>query len=189
MSSWMALSSRVRDLPKDFTCVIVGATTLSGTCAVTIAREFGAARVIGVARSTSKMAHLGLDAVIKLEDDVSQTDFSGLRQVDVVLDYLYGPVIPHLFRSLQRPARTVQYVQIGSVAGLTADLLADQLRSKNIVMSGAGPGAWSLAELGKELPRMVGVVGKLKPFPFQKVRFEEVEGAWNKGGERMIVVP
>lgn len=189
MSSWMALQTRVRDLPKDFTCVIVGATTLSGTCAITVAREFGAGKVIGVARNASKMEGLGLDVAIKLEDDASKTDFSGLGQVDVILDYLYGPIIPALFKSLQRPARTVQYVQIGSIAGLTAELPADQLRSKNIVMSGAGPGAWSLAQFAKELPGMVNVVVKVKPFPFQEVKLEDVEGVWNKGGERIVVVP
>lgn len=189
MSSWMALATRVTNLPKNFTCVIVGATSLSGTCAITIAREFGAGKVIGIARNVSKMEGLGLDAMIKMEDDVSKTDFSKLGNVDVILDYLYGPIVPHLFASFPRFTPTVQYVQIGSVAGLTTDLPADFLRSRNIVMSGSGPGSWSMQQFGKEISGMVGVVEKIKKMPFQEVPLAEVESSWSKGGERIIVVP
>lgn len=189
MSSWMALATRVHDLPKDFTVLIVGATSLSGTCAVTVSREFGAGRVIGCARNLEKMANLELDETIKLEDDVKKTDFSKLGQVDVILDYLYGPIIPHLFSSLSRPARVVQYVQIGSVAGLTMELPADLLRSKNIVMTGSGPGAWSLQQFHQQLPGMVGIVSKIRPYKFETVHLSDIESAWTKGGERMVVVP
>ena len=188
MSSWMALSTRVDDLPNDFTVLIIGATSLSGTCAITVAREFGAGKVIGCARNVDKMADLGLDETIKMEDEVEKTDFSKLGQVDVILDYLYGPIIPHLFRSLSRPARTVHYVQIGSVAGRTMELPADQLRSKDIVMTGAGPGSWSLKQFSEQLSGMVGVVGKAKPYKFETIHLADVEDAWNKGG-RIVVVP
>jgi len=189
MASWMALKTRVSDLPKDFTCVIVGVTAVSGMCAINVAREFGAGKVIGVARNPSKMEGLGLDDAIKMEDDVEKTDFSKLPPVDVILDFLFGPIIPHLFRSLTRPPRVVQYVQVGSVASLTAELPADQLRSKNIVMSGAGPGAWSLQQFAEETPKMVNIVHKIKPYKFQLVPLAEVEETWNKGGDRLIVVP
>jgi|SRR6266480_2824567 len=189
MSGWMALATRVRDLPKNFTVLIVGATSLSGTCAITVSREFGAGKVIGCARNLEKMANLGLDDTIKLEDDVNKTDFSKLGQVDVILDYLYGPIIPHLFSSLSRPARTVQYIQIGSVAGLSTELPADQLRSKNIAMTGSGPGSWSVQQYFQQLPGMVGIVSKIRPYKFETVHLPEIENAWTKGGERIVVVP
>jgi len=189
MASWLALATRVTNLPENFTCVIVGATTLSGICAITVAREYGAGKVIGVARNPSKMEGLGLDHAIKLEDDVEKTDFSALPPVDVILDFLFGPIIPHLFRSLVNPPKVVQYVQIGSVASLTAELPADQLRSKNIVMSGSGPGAWSLQQLAQETPNMVNMVHKIKPYKFQTVPLAKVEETWNKVGDRLVVVP
>src|SRR5215469_4241677 len=169
MASCMALTTRVHDLPKNFTVLIVGATSLSGTCAIAVSREFGAGRVIGCARNLEKMADLGLDETIKLEDEVEKTDFSKLGQVDVILDYIYGPIIPHLFRSLFRPARMVQYVQIGTVAGLTIELPGDELRSKNIAMTGSGPGSWSLQQFSQQLPGMVGVVSKVRPYKFETV--------------------
>jgi len=189
MSSWMALATRIRDLPKDFTVLIVGATSLSGTCAVAVSREFSAGRVIGCARNLEKMTDLGLDETIKLENEIEKTDFSKLGQVDLILDYLYGPIIPHLFRSLSRPVRMVQYVQIGSVAGLTMELPADQLRSKNIAMTGSGPGAWSLQQFSQQLPGIVGIVSKVRPYNFEKVHLADIESAWTKGGERIVVVP
>jgi len=83
----------------------------------------------------------------------------------------------------------VQYVQIGTVAGLTIELPGDELRSKNIAMTGSGPGSWSLQQFSQQLPGMVGVVSKVRPYTFETVHLPDIESAWTKGGERIVVVP
>ncbi|KAJ3054829.1 hypothetical protein HK097_000694 [Rhizophlyctis rosea] len=195
MASWMALSSRVSNLPPNFTCVILGATSLSGIAAVSVARAFGAGKVIGVARSASKMASLGLDTVIELQDDVSKTDFSAAitpENPDVVLDFLYGPPTLALFTAIKKFSSPVQYVQIGTVISPSIEFPGDVLRSKPITMTGAGPGAWSMQrDFVRECPKMLEAIvfGKIQPGKFQEVRLEDIEVAWGqKGGDRIVVV-
>jgi NADPH:quinone reductase-like Zn-dependent oxidoreductase len=76
ISSWMALRTRVKDLPKDFTVVVLGATSSSGRVAILLARSLGAGKVVGVARDAAKLAKLDLDQATVLDDEVSTTDFS-----------------------------------------------------------------------------------------------------------------
>jgi NADPH:quinone reductase-like Zn-dependent oxidoreductase len=77
----------------------------SGTIAIQLAKKLGAAKVIGVARNASALATLGLDDTIVLQP--TETDFSKLGDVDIVLDYLYGPPTEQLFKSLttKRPVQ------------------------------------------------------------------------------------
>ncbi|KAF2436711.1 hypothetical protein EJ08DRAFT_654898 [Tothia fuscella] len=118
LSSWMALKTRTNNLPPNFTVLIMGTTSASGTFAVSVARALGAGRVIGCARNTKKMSSLGLDEMIELREPVADTDFSMARDVDVVLDYLYGAPTEQLFKSPLASSRRVQYVHIGGLAGL-----------------------------------------------------------------------
>ncbi|CZR68386.1 uncharacterized protein PAC_18285 [Phialocephala subalpina] len=187
-SSYLALKTRTFNLPKNFTVVILGVTTASGGVAIHIAKEFGAGRVIGIGRNVKAMEALDLDERIQLRDPVEETDLSGLGDVDVVLDYLYGPPVVYLLKSLNSK-RCVQYVQIGSLAGLEASLPSAVLRSKDITMRGAGPGAWTMQQLAESMP---GVLNALKNVPKRNVKvvkLEEVEKVWNDGGERIVFVP
>lgn len=188
MSSWMALAARVDNLPKDFTVAIVGVTSLSGKVAVEFVRGLGAAKVIGVARNAKDMAALELDQAVVLAGNPADTDFSGLGDVDVILDYLYGPVIVALFNALDSKVPT-QYVQIGSLAALDANLPGAMLRSKNITMRGAGPGSWSLPHFGKELPSLLAAVAKLPDMDLKVRKLEEANEAWAATKERTVFVP
>ncbi|KAG0645469.1 hypothetical protein D0Z07_8547 [Hyphodiscus hymeniophilus] len=146
LSSWMALRKRTFDLPPNFSVLIVGATSASGTLAIDVARHLGAKRIVGVARNLSALSQLGLDETIEMKEPVEETDFSKLGHVDVILDYVYGPIIAHLIGSLTTKA-PVQYVQIGLLGSPTMQLNGVTLRSTNITMRGAGPGSWSLGDL------------------------------------------
>lgn len=55
LSSWMAIKARTKDLPENFTILIMGATTVSGTVAISLARKLGAGKVIGVARNAETL--------------------------------------------------------------------------------------------------------------------------------------
>ncbi|KAF4541094.1 alcohol dehydrogenase [Lasiodiplodia theobromae] len=192
MASWMALAARTKDLPKGFTAVIVGATGLAGAAAAGVARVFGAAKVVGVARSKAKMEGLGLDAAIELDAvDAAQTDYAEALDADVILDFLYGPPTLALLRAL-KPSKPVQYVQIGTVVQRDMALPGDILRSKDITIRGAGPGAWQMGMFAVEAPKMVEaiVAGKVRPYSFQEVKLSDIEVAWGqKGGDRMVLIP
>jgi NADPH:quinone reductase-like Zn-dependent oxidoreductase len=187
-SSWMALTARTNDLPKNFSVLILGATSTSGIIAITLARALGAGKVIGAARNAAKMADLGLDETITLADKATETDFSKAEDVDVVLDYLYGDIAAHLFTSL-KPTTPVQYVQIGSMTGNDISLPSAVLRSKNITLRGTGPGSWSLKEYAEQLPKCFEAMAGLKPSNFSVVKMKDIESAWGRTKERLVVVP
>ncbi|KAK3331457.1 hypothetical protein B0H66DRAFT_97745 [Apodospora peruviana] len=188
--SWMALASLVAQLPTKFTVTILGVTSLSGTAAVSVAKLFGAGRVVGVARSKDKMDAIdGLDATVVLSDEGS-TDWSAALETDVILDFLYGWPALCLLKAVKGVVH-VQYMQIGSLAGPTIALPGDLLRSKNITLRGSGPGAWTREQFAQQAPKIVAAVaqGKIKPYPFRQVKLEEVETVWEesaKTGERIV---
>lgn len=189
MASWMALSSRTVGLKPGFTAVVLGATGVSGAAAVNVARVFGAGKVVGAARSAAKMADLRVEAAIELASDTSQTDWTAALDVDVILDFLYGPATLALFRAL-KPTKPVQYVQVGTIVEPTIELPGDVLRSKDITIRGTGPGSWQGKELAAEAPNMVQAIatGRVKPGEFQEVKWQNIETAWGeKGGHRMVI--
>jgi NADPH:quinone reductase-like Zn-dependent oxidoreductase len=190
MSSWMAFAGRVYpELPKDFTVVITGVTAISAKVAISFARQHRAGKIIGVARNKKEMDAIdGLDERIVLANDPAETDFSSLGDVDLILDYLYGSAIVALLNQLNSSVPT-QFVQIGTVAGQDIALPGAVLRSKNITIRGAGPGAWPMSSFGKELPALLEAVGKLPDMGLTVRMLEDVETAWANKRERTVFVP
>jgi len=189
MSSWMAMQTRTFNLPKDFTVLIMGATTMSGTLAIPLVRSLGAAKVIGVARNAAALKALDLDEKIQLLDPAEKTDFSKLGDVDVILDYLWGPPTAHLFNQLASKI-PVQFVQIGSMAGVDANLASANLRSKNITMRGAGPGAWTFPQLMGEYSNILLALKHVKKQEVNVVKLADIEKVWNeKSATRTVFVP
>ncbi|OQU94122.1 hypothetical protein CLAIMM_00529 [Cladophialophora immunda] len=190
MSSWMAFAARVDPpLPKGFTVVIMGVTAISAKVAVHFARVKGAAKIIGVARNGKEMASIpDLDERIVLANDPSQTDFSSLTDVDLILDYLYGPAVAALFAQLKSTVPT-QFVQIGTVAGNDMALPGAILRSKNITLRGAGPGAWTMPQYAKEVPDLLAAVAQLPDMDLKVRKLEEADAAWAAKKERTVFVP
>ena len=80
--------------------------------------------------------------------------------LDVVLDYLWGPVAEATLDALRGRGVTevgavVQYVQIGAVAGRTVALDAAILRAGRITISGSGGGSIDPSLLLRDLPRVL----------------------------------
>lgn len=150
MSGWMALQARAPVRPPGWTCLILGATSASGRLAVHAARALGAARVVGAARDAAVLhAVPGLDAVVVLNDE--DPDFAAAAlDADVVLDYVYGEATERFLVALAaaKPAKPVQYIQIGTLSG-RADLTlpAALLRSADVTIRGAGPGSCTYSPL------------------------------------------
>ncbi|KAK6530436.1 hypothetical protein TWF694_003788 [Orbilia ellipsospora] len=187
LASWMALRARTENLPQDFTVLIMGATSASGATAIPFARALGAKKVIGVGRNPDTLAGLELDDTIVLQQNVTDTDFSKANEADVILDFLYGPVAEHLFRTI-KPGKPVQYVHVGGLAGLDVTIPGSVLRSNQITIRGAGPGSWSMGHLGKELPGLLKAFASVKPRNVKVLPLSEIENTWSyeKSDERIV---
>lgn len=171
--------------------VILGVTSMSGAVAIEMCRHLGAGKVIGIARDAAKLSLLReqLDVVIQLQEEVAETDYSVLGEVDVVLDYVYGEAAAGLLGRLEQ-RKLVQYVQIGCLGGLDMNLPGKVLRSRNLVIRGAGPGSWSFTQLGEELAGLVEATAKLGKRNVKEHKLEYVERLWGeKGEERIVYVP
>ncbi|KAF2166116.1 hypothetical protein M409DRAFT_23844 [Zasmidium cellare ATCC 36951] len=189
LSSWMALKYRTSNLPAAFAVLILGATSASGRAAIAIARHFGAKTVIGVARDQAALDILGLGTTIVLSEEAEETDFSGLDDVDLVLDYVYGPVTKHLLASLKAP-KPVLYVHIGALSTPAIDLPGSILRSKDITIRGSGLGSWSVEQCAAEMPELLKVLLDIPPLPTRVIALRDIEKGWDyQGKERLVVVP
>ncbi len=193
-SSWMALKERVVDLPKDFSVLILGVTGTSGRVAVSVARKFGAGKIIGVARNEAALKGIeGLDSYVVQKDPVEDTDFSRLGQVDVILDYVYGKAVTALFAAL-KPERETQYVNIGSIGGEETIVLPAQLfRARALRITGSAPGAWTMQAFGGETPTMVKMAAEMpRPADVYTRPLKDVEAEWNTEDarrKRLVLIP
>ncbi|KAK4580450.1 hypothetical protein LTR86_000653 [Recurvomyces mirabilis] len=192
LSSWMAFKSRVNlPLPQGFSVLILGATSASGRVAVEIARSFGAGRVVGVARDGGKLGSVeGLDERIVVGEKVEETDFSKLGDVDVILDYVYGPLAAHCLASL-KSRRPTSYVHIGMLSGQDLVLPGAVIRSKNLTIRGSGPGSWAMHEMAESIDGLLGLVKGIPKQPVKVAKLSDIETVWGEGVKegRLVFVP
>lgn len=198
MSSWMALKWRTGILQHGpvggWTCLIVGALTVSGKLAIKTARTLGADKVIGAARNGGQLAQLDLDDRIILREPPRSSDFSAAASASVVLDYLYGPYPRAFLESTAARAKgapPLTYVSIGSLAGADADIPSAALRSRDVTIRGAGAGSWDPQKLLGEVDAMLHVLEGIRLPEVQVVSVGDVERVWGKEakpGERVVFV-
>lgn len=189
MSSWLALKKRTTNLPKEFTVLIVGATSASGRVAIPLARSLGAKRVIGAARNKAALETLGLDESVVISDKSEETDFTNLTDVDVILDYIYGPMAEHLLKSIE-VTKPLQYVHIGALSSPVMNVPAEVLRSKDLTIRGSGPGAWSNQDVAAIMPDLLNALKGVPEQPIKVVELADVEKQWSEEGkERVVFVP
>ncbi|HXJ20487.1 MAG TPA: zinc-binding alcohol dehydrogenase family protein [Polyangia bacterium] len=191
-SSWLALRLRAALQPKEHV-VILGATGAAGRLAVQIARALGAGRVVAVGRNAEVLAELRADRTLLLDEGYRPSLVSELKQegVDVVLDYLWGSPAIETFEAIAqaRGERRLRYVGVGQMAGVTVPFSPHALRATDTVLLGSGLGAVTQAQLGQELPQLIGriVRGELT-LPFRVVPLAEVPGVWRDSGARRVVI-
>lgn len=152
MSSWAALVHRA-GFVKGQSVLINGANGISGRLAIQISRVLGAKRVVVTARNASACADLlglGADAFIALDrerDNVAADVATEICEgVEVVLDYLWGTPAEWVLEGIAAAAKImkphrVRFVNIGSSAGLTANLSPAGLRSSPLEVLGSGLGS------------------------------------------------
>jgi NADPH2:quinone reductase len=121
--------------------LVLGATGAVGQLAVQIARLHGAGRVTAVGRDQAaldRLVPLGADAVVALRPGEEEANLShrlsaAAGPVDVILDSLYG--LP-LQAALPGCAPRARIINIGNVAGASAQLPAGLLRGRQLTLSG-----------------------------------------------------
>jgi NADPH:quinone reductase-like Zn-dependent oxidoreductase len=202
MSSWVALRRRV-PLDRGQSVLVLGATGNAGTMAVQVAKRLGASRVVGAGRDGERLSALtaiGADDTVQLTDDHDATATAlaeAASEVDIVIDYLWGKpaelTIMALLTARSDRSRSLDWIQIGAVAGPKLELPSVALRSANLRIQGNGQGAVSPQVYLAELPSLIDEIrsGGLK-IESRTVPLRDVESAWIRpdvSGERIVIVP
>jgi NADPH:quinone reductase-like Zn-dependent oxidoreductase len=201
MSSWVALRRRISFQPGQ-SALVLGATGNAGQMAVQIARHLGAARVVAAGRDPQRLdllTELGASTVVSLAGDPAEAaDRLGeaAADVDVVIDYTWGApterAMPALLTRRTERSAPLDWIQIGSMAGLEITLPSFVLRAANLRIMGSGQGSVTAAGIVAELPSLMEqlAAGALTvsalPLPLA-----EVERAWTaptEPGQRIVIV-
>lgn len=197
MSSWMPLAGRAA-LREGGTVLVLGATGASGGLAVQIALHLGAARVIAAGRDATSLARLDADprvTAVTIDGGLTGTLRAAAPEgIDVVLDYVWGPVAEATLEALRRTglshaAAGTSYVQIGALAGTRIALDAALLRSSGVTVMGSGAGSIAPRLLLQELPKILDLAaaGGIH-LPVRVAPLSAVEAEWGKPG-RLVLVP
>jgi NADPH:quinone reductase-like Zn-dependent oxidoreductase len=202
MSSWVALRRRV-PLAAGQSVLVLGATGNAGGMAVQVAKRLGAGYVVAAGRNPRRLSELrglGADAVVALEDDVTLTAerlAAAASEVDIVVDYLWGEpaarTVMALLSARSDRSRSLDWVQIGAMAGPTMQLPSVALRSANLRIQGNGQGAVSTKDYLGELPSLIEEIdgGRLE-VTVRPVPLADVEAIWSAPdapGVRVVLIP
>ncbi|QLL05873.1 quinone oxidoreductase family protein [Mycobacterium vicinigordonae] len=193
MSSWVALRRRIHFEPGS-RVLILGATGNAGRMAIQVAKRFGAGEVIGAGRNPQRLAGLptlGADRTLTFDRLGEAGD------VDVVLDYVWGPPssagMVDLLTHRNNRNKRLTWIEIGSMAGATAEIASAALRSTRLQIVGSGIGSVARAEFAHEIPEIAAaVVAGEFDIDTQTVPLSEVEAAWTRrpsDDRRLVFVP
>lgn len=201
MSSWLALKQRAHFQPGQ-SVLVLGATGSAGRMAVQVARHFGAGRIVVAGRNPQRLALAasGAQASISLldsDDDIAAAIAREAAAVDVVLDYVWGPLTTLALTALvtARPDRGVPltWVEIGSVGGQSAAIPSAALRQAKLTIVGSGQGSVGVREILGELPAMAAAIAsgafaiEAVPVPLSEVERAFADPALAEA--RVVIVP
>lgn len=193
MSSWVALRHRIH-FPAGSRVLILGATGNAGRMAIQVAKRLGAKEVIGAGRNPQRLSDLstlGADRVLTLDQLEEASD------VDVVIDYIWGPpsaqgMVDLLSRRRDR-GKDLSWIQIGSMAGATAEIPSAALRSTRTQIVGSGIGSVTRAHFRNEIPQIAKAVTKGEfEIHTQTAPLSDVESAWTRteaDNKRLVFLP
>jgi NADPH:quinone reductase-like Zn-dependent oxidoreductase len=196
MAAWLALRARV-PFKKRQKVLILGATGNAGNMAVQIARLLGASRIIASGRDEARLGELtalGASDVVAL-DDPRLGDLA--RDVDVVLDFVWGEVsaqvMGRVVRSRADRGQVLTWIEVGSMGGSSSPIPGELLRAARLQIVGSGLGSVPGREILKELPALVKEItrGRLR-IDTKALPLRDVERAWTeaKGStERVVITP
>jgi NADPH:quinone reductase-like Zn-dependent oxidoreductase len=199
MSSWVALRQRV-SFQAGQDVLVLGATGNAGQMAVQVAKHLGAGQIIAAGRDAARLAALpalGAAATVPLGlDDTAGRLAETAADVDIVLDFLWGPpaaeAMTAIITSRADRGKPLTWIEIGSVAGPTAEIPSAALRAARLQLVGSGQGSVSIREYLAELSVLAhelaaGTINvDARPVPLA-----QVEAAWaaTATNHRLVLVP
>jgi len=197
MSSWLALRQRI-DFEPGQAVLVLGATGSAGRMAVQVAKRLGAGHVIAAgrdARRLSALGDLGADASFQIGAAVSDLG-QAARDVDVVIDYLWGPVTADVMAGIARnrldPGKPLTWIEIGAVAGASAQIPSAALRGVRLQIVGSGQGSVPTRDIVAELPTLATeITSGGYTLDVRAVPLADVEAAWSETDtdDRIVVTP
>jgi NADPH:quinone reductase-like Zn-dependent oxidoreductase len=202
MSSWIALRNRIAFQPGQ-SVLVLGATGNAGQMAVQIAKHLGARQVIAAGRDPERLAALaglGADTTVSLagdSDTVGQALGQAAADVDVVLDYLWGPaterIMPGVIKHRTDKSRPLTWIEIGSMSGLQITLPSAWLRAARLQLVGSGQGSVSAKDIITELPALAAeITTGTYTISAVSTPLSQVETTWNAPvppGQRIVFAP
>jgi NADPH:quinone reductase-like Zn-dependent oxidoreductase len=199
LATWGAMLGRAKLQPGE-AVLINGATGTAGRQAIQVAKYLGASKVIATGRNPQALQGLpalGADETILLdqpEENLLRSFKAALSQVQVVLDYLWGPSAELMLKSAgghgsPEGEPRIRFVQIGSISGESITLPGGSLRSGGIELLGSGLGSLSAKQILQSLRTMFAATAKVQfEIDIDRVPLAKVEEAWTpKRDERRIV--
>ncbi|MBV9795381.1 MAG: zinc-binding alcohol dehydrogenase family protein [Actinobacteria bacterium] len=195
MSSWVALRRRISFQPGQ-RVLILGATGNAGRLAIQVAKYLGAGQVIGAGRQPDKLAELaGLGADLTVTLDRAELG-KAAADVDVVLDYVWGEptaaAMAAIVTARADRSQPLSWVEIGSLAGITAAIPSAALRAARLQLVGSGQGSVPTSDIVAELSDLAAVItsGAFQ-LNVKAVPLAGVTAAWSAPGshQRLVIVP
>jgi NADPH:quinone reductase-like Zn-dependent oxidoreductase len=201
MSSWVALRRRVQ-FQAGQDVLVLGATGSAGQMAIQIAKLSGAGAIIAAGRNAERLAGLpaaGATGTVSLDGDpevVARQLGQTASEVDVVIDYLWGEpttvAMIAIITARADRAKALTWIEIGSIAGSTAQVPSAALRAARLTIVGSGQGSVSAHEYLAELPALAEAIaaGTLNA-DARVMPLADVETAWAATGttHRIVLVP
>lgn len=199
MSSWVALRQRV-SFQAGQDVLVLGATGNAGQMAVQVAKHLGADQIVAAGRDTDRLAalpSLGATATVPLSvGDTADRLAKAAADVDVVLDYLWGPpttdAMVAIVTNRADRGQPLTWIEIGSVAGRTAEIPSAALRAARLQLVGSGQGSVStreyLAELGVLAQEIAAGAISVDALAVPLAQVEETWSATNTK-HRIVLVP
>jgi NADPH:quinone reductase-like Zn-dependent oxidoreductase len=202
MSSWLALRKRI-DFRPGQSVLILGATGSAGQLAVQVARHLGAGQIIAAGRDQARLDRLAegdADVIVSLSgtpNEVAERLGKAAADVDVVIDYVWGPAtvaaMVAIVTKRTGAAKPLNWIEIGSMGGLTADIPSAALRAARLQIVGSGQGSISTRDIVSELGELASELGTgTFTINVRAVPLADVESAWlarEDGDERVVITP
>lgn len=192
MSSWVALRHRI-NFKRGSSVLVLGATGNAGRMAIQVAKRFGAKEVTGAGRNVERLKELtklGADRVLTLDHLAEAGD------VDVVIDYVWGEPtgkgMVDLLTHRRDRGKELAWIQIGSMARPSAEIVSAALRSTRLQIVGSGIGSVDGSDFRKEIPKIAEAVTEVFDVRTQTIPLSDVTAAWTGtlgADERVVFLP